>query len=75
MRSNAYFYRADRARPQTADGSGIGLAVVKQLIEAHGGRVWVESSPGQGASFGFVLPAADAKESLHPAARPHTNEG
>ncbi len=53
------FYRADRARTRTDGGSGIGLAVVKQLVEAHGGRVWAESQPGKGATFGFVLPAAE----------------
>ncbi|MDP8974537.1 MAG: HAMP domain-containing histidine kinase, partial [Actinomycetota bacterium] len=52
------FYRADRARTRTVGESGIGLAVVRQLIEAHGGRVWVESQPGKGATFNFVLPAA-----------------
>ena len=51
------FYRADRARSRSEGGSGVGLAVVKQLVEAHGGRVSVKSTPGQGASFGFTLPA------------------
>jgi len=51
-----HFYRADRARSRATGGSGIGLAVVKQLVEAHGGQVWVESPPGQGAVFGLVLP-------------------
>ncbi|MCA1687021.1 MAG: HAMP domain-containing protein [Actinobacteria bacterium] len=53
-----HFYRADHARSRKDGGSGIGLAVVKQLVEAHGGRAWVESLPGQGAIFGLVLPAA-----------------
>lgn len=53
-----HFYRADHARSRKDGGSGIGLAVVKQLVEAHGGRVWVESPPGQGTTFGLVLPAA-----------------
>ncbi len=52
------FYRADRARTRTNGGSGLGLAVVKQLIEAHGSRVWAESQRGKGATFGFALPAA-----------------
>ncbi len=69
------FYRADRARSRAAGGSGIGLAVVKQLVEAHGGRVWAESLPGQGASFGFALPTADTKADLPPAGRLHTSEG
>ncbi len=70
-----HFYRADHARSRTNGGSGIGLAVVRQLVEAHGGRVWVESPPGQGANFGFVLPSADTKERPHPAGQLQTNKG
>ena len=55
------FYRADRARARSAGGSGIGLALVKQLVEAHGGEVWVESPAGEGARFGLVLPAATSR--------------
>jgi signal transduction histidine kinase len=50
------FYRADKSRSRSSGGSGIGLALVKQLVEAHGGRVWVESHTGQGATFSFALP-------------------
>ncbi len=50
------FYRADQARSRAAGGSGIGLAVVKQIVEAHGGRVWGESVPRQGTCFGLVFP-------------------
>jgi signal transduction histidine kinase len=48
------FWRGDRAR---AGGSGLGLAIARELVLAHGGRIWVESEPGQGASFSFTLPS------------------
>ena len=39
-------------------GSGLGLAIVKHIVQSHGGEVWVESEPGQGATFLFTLKLA-----------------
>jgi len=50
------FYRGDKARSRKTGGAGLGLSIVRQLVEAHGGRVWVESTEGQGATFSFTLP-------------------
>ena len=52
------FYRADQGRARLSDGggSGLGLAVARSIIEAHGGRIGAHSPPGQGATFWFSLP-------------------
>jgi two-component system sensor histidine kinase BaeS len=52
------FYRADRSRTGATGGSGLGLSIVKAIISAHGGRVWAESTPGQGTKISFTLPIA-----------------
>jgi signal transduction histidine kinase len=52
------FHRVDPSRARATGGAGLGLAIVRRLVEAHGGTVAVESEPGRGATFTFTLPLA-----------------
>jgi two-component system sensor histidine kinase BaeS len=53
-----HFYKADRSRQRGHGGAGIGLAMVKRVVELHGGTVWVKSRKGKGTTFYFTLPVA-----------------
>jgi signal transduction histidine kinase len=54
------FYRGEKSRVRGQGGTGLGLAIARGLVEAHGGTIWAQSAPGEGARFSFVLPKATA---------------
>ncbi|QGQ97534.1 sensor histidine kinase [Paenibacillus psychroresistens] len=56
------FYREDPSRNTATGGSGLGLAIVKQIMEGHNGKVWAESSIGEGTSIYFTLPRIRQQE-------------
>jgi two-component system OmpR family sensor kinase len=55
------FYRADTSRNRETGGSGLGLAIAQSIVEGHGGKIWIEETPGGGATFVIELPTAGPK--------------
>ncbi|MEO2005324.1 MAG: HAMP domain-containing sensor histidine kinase, partial [Candidatus Poribacteria bacterium] len=55
------FHQVSSVHTRQQGGTGLGLAIAKSIVEAHGGRIWVDDGTGQGSDFRFVLPLVETK--------------
>jgi signal transduction histidine kinase len=60
------FFRGDDPLVQAHSGTGMGLFVVKSIVELHGGEIWLDSKPGEGSRFSFSLPVVDQQAEDEP---------
>ncbi len=65
------FYRVEGGYSKRTPGSGLGLFICRNIIEAHGGRIWAESTLGEGSTFAFELPIAQPRQWADPGACPN----